>query len=147
MLQGIIPALDALIGPVLHSQQSLLACVLINLVADLVDAHISYLEVCLHRLFLGPAGIIPAWQCMSLLLSVVISAELVVSCMSEQLTCPLPVVCLLMYLRCAGTGCDCTLQMGSSFATYLCIRIPAWCSRSSCFLAGKHLLTAYLYSV
>ena len=44
-MQGIMPALDALITPVLHSQHSPLLCVLITLVAELVDAHISYLEV------------------------------------------------------------------------------------------------------
>ena len=44
-MQGIMPALDALIAPILQGRQSLLTCTLILLVADLVDAHIPYLEV------------------------------------------------------------------------------------------------------
>ena len=52
---GVLPALNALINPILHSQQNLLTCVFINLMADLADACILYIEV-------YPAALLPVLQ-------------------------------------------------------------------------------------
>ena len=55
LVLGVLPALNALINPVLHSQQNLLTCVFINLMADLADACILYIEV-------YPAALLPVLQ-------------------------------------------------------------------------------------